>query len=173
MTKTCYILAGPNGAGKTTFAEHYLPKVVGCVHFINADMIAKGLSPFRPEMASVEAGKLLFHKMEAFSREGISFAFETTLSGKAHIARIHNLKVLGYRIVIYYLKLSSPDLAVERVACRVREGGHVIPEETIRRRFTRSWENFEKNYRELADEWIVFDSDERNPKIIEKGGNHE
>ncbi len=168
MTKTCYILAGPNGAGKTTFAEYYLPQIVGCVHFINADMIAKGLSPFRPEMASVEAGKLLFQKIETYSTQGISFAFETTLSGRGYIPRIHNLKALGYRIVIYYLKLSSADLAVDRVLCRIKEGGHSIPEDTIRRRFSRSWENFEKYYSELADEWIVFDNTGLDYTIIEE-----
>lgn len=168
MPKTCFIVAGPNGAGKTTFAESYLPNDAGCFNFINADLIAAGISPFRPEFAGLEAGRILLHKMEEFVEEGASFGFETTLSGSGYVRRIQNMKDQGYRIVLFYLKLTSPDLAVERVRGRVVEGGHNIPEDDIRRRFTKSWKNFEERYRSLADKWIVFDNSGEHPKILDE-----
>lgn len=166
--KTVYIVAGPNGAGKTTFAESYLPIEANCFYFINADLIAKGISPLRPESAGIEAGRILFRKMETFSMDGLTFAFESTLSGHGHIKRIRLLRQKGYRVVIYYLKLASPELAIERVKNRVREGGHDIPEKQLRRRFNRSWRNFIQIYRELADEWIVFDNSEDVPIVVEE-----
>jgi len=168
MKKTCFVVAGVNGAGKSTFAESFLPNEANCFYFVNADMIAKGISPLRPESAGVEAGKILFRKIEEYSNNGITFAFESTLSGTGHLRRIKDLKEKGYRIVIYYIRLVSEELAIERVTCRVKEGGHNVPETDIRRRFTRSWENFTKLYRNLADEWIVFDNSGDEPIILEK-----
>ena len=168
MTKTCFIVAGPNGAGKTTFAETYLPKEVGCFNFVNADHIAKGLSPLKPESSSIEAGRILFRKIDQFRKTSLTFSFETTLSGTGHVGRIKKLKEDGFRIVIYYLKLSSPELAIARVRNRVLEGGHNIPEVDIRRRFERSWDNFTSLYRDLADDWIVFDNSEDLTRIIEE-----
>jgi predicted ABC-type ATPase len=168
MTKICYIVAGPNGAGKSTFAESFLPNEANCFYFVNADMIAKGIAPLRPESAGIEAAKILFRKIEEFSNKGITFAFESTLSGTGHLQRIDRLKKKGYRIVIYYLRLVSADLAVERVKCRVLEGGHNIPEADVRRRFTRSWQNFTMLYRKLADEWIVFENSGDEPTILER-----
>lgn len=107
MKKTCFIVAGPNGAGKSTFAESFLPNEASCFYFVNADMIAKGISPLRPENAGVEAGKILFRKIEEYSNREITFAFESTLSGTGHLRRIESLKKKGYRIVIYYLQLVS------------------------------------------------------------------
>jgi predicted ABC-type ATPase len=167
MKKTCFIVAGPNGAGKSTFAESFLPNEANCFYFVNADMIAKGISPLRPENAGVEAGKILFRKIEEYSNRDITFAFESTLSGTGHLRRIESLKKNGYRIVIYYLQLASEVLAIERVRCRVREGGHNIPDADIRRRFKRSWLNFRKLYRNLADEWIVFDNSGDDPIVLE------
>ena len=164
--KTLFIVAGPNGAGKTTFAESYLPDEAKCFEFINADLIAKGISPLRPESAGIEAGRILFRRMEAFSRRGLTFAFESTLSGHGHLERIRQLRAKGYRIVIYYLKLPSPELAIERVKNRVKEGGHNIPENDLRRRFVRSWQNFIRLYRPLADEWIVFDNSGDTPIVL-------
>lgn len=168
MNKTCFIVAGPNGAGKSTFAEAFLPNEAKCFHFVNADMIAKGLSPLCPENAGIEAGKILFRKIEEFSNKGFTFAFESTLSGSGHLRRIESLKKKKYRIVIYYLKLASEDLAIERVRCRVKEGGHNIPDADVRRRFTRSWLNFTNLYRNLADEWIVFDNSGEDPIVLER-----
>ncbi len=168
MDKTCFIVAGANGAGKTSFAQSYLPAEAGCSVFINADMIAKGLSPFRPESASLEAGRIFLGKIADLSHQGLSFAFESTLSGTGHIKRILDLKELGYRVAIYYLTVESVELARMRVKTRVIEGGHDIPEADLRRRFGRSWSNFVNLYRPLADEWIVFDNSGHHPVIIER-----
>lgn len=168
MKKTCFIVAGPNGAGKSSFAEWFLPNEAKCFYFVNADMIAKGISPLRPENARVEAGKILFRKIEEYSNKGVTFAFESTLSGTGYLKRIGKLKEKGYRIVIYYLQLISEDLAVERVKCRVKEGGHAIPEPDIRRRFNRSRQNFSTLYQGLADEWIVFDNSGDEPIILKR-----
>lgn len=168
VNKTLFIVAGPNGAGKTTFAEFYLPNEVKCFDFINADLIAKGISPLRPESAGIEAGRILFRRMENLSTRGLTFAFESTLSGHGHLERIRRLRAKGYRVVIYYLKLPSPELAIERVKNRVREGGHDIPEKDLRRRFDRSWQNFIRLYRPLADKWIVFDNSGDAPIVLEE-----
>ncbi len=142
MTKRCYIIAGPNGSGKTTFATEYLPAEADCLRFINADLIASGLSPFDPTSVAILAGKLLIHKIDDYVKKGFSFAFETTLSGKGYRRKIDLWKKQGYEIIIYYLKLSSVELAIERVHFRVAQGGHNVPEQDIRRRFSRSWTNF-------------------------------
>jgi len=167
MAKTCFIVAGPNGAGKTTFAETYLPNEAGCSLFINADLIAGGISPLRPELGAFEAGRILLRKMDEFIERGDTFGFETTLSGTAYANRIRDMKGRDYRIVIFYLKLPSADLAVARVRARVIEGGHDVPEEDIRRRFDTSWSNFEQIYRPLADKWIVFDNSGEYPLILD------
>jgi predicted ABC-type ATPase len=168
MKKTCFIVAGPNGAGKTTFAESYLPREAGCFHFINADLIAAGISPLRPMLARVEAGKILLRKMDEFIDGKVTFGFETTLSGTAYARRLRKMKGKGYRIVLFYLRLPSADLAVARVHERVAEGGHDVPETDIRRRFERSWRNFQGLYRGLADQWIVFDNSGEEPIILEE-----
>lgn len=164
----CFIVAGPNGSGKTTFAARYLPEDVHCLHFINADLIAGGLSPFRPEDAALEAGRLMLDRIDAFASAGESFAFETTLSGRTYASRIGHWRRNGYRIVILYLWLESVDLAIERVKTRVREGGHNVPEEDIRRRYERGWSNFNGVYKPLADRWTVFDNSGERPIIIEE-----
>ena len=127
MSKICYIIAGPNGAGKTTFAEEFLPKDAECINFINADLIAMGLSPFRPEVAAVRAGKLMLEQIDRCIQKGESFAFETTLSGRVYIKKIKEMQAKGYRVIIYFLKLASVDLAIERVKLRVAEDGHDVP----------------------------------------------
>lgn len=168
MNPTCFIVAGPNGAGKSTFAEAFLPRETGCLLFVNSDMIARGISPFSPEHAGMEAGRIFFQKIDEYASRRVTFAFESTLSGTAHARRIERFRSNGYQIVIYYLTLSSVELAVERVQNRVREGGHPVPEEDIRRRFTRSWHNFCELYKPLADEWIVFDNSEKDAIITER-----
>ena len=166
--KRCYIIAGPNGAGKTTFAKSFLPAEGECVNFINVDLIAEGLSPFAPEKVRIAAGRLLLQGIDACVASGESFAFETTLSGKAYVAHIREWRNQGYEVIIYYLRLPSVDMAIDRVKLRVAEGGHDVTEQDIRRRFVRSWENFRDVYREIVDAWVVFDTSGHEPRIEEE-----
>ncbi|NIA08378.1 MAG: Zeta toxin family protein [Nitrospiraceae bacterium] len=170
MKKMCYVIAGPNGAGKTTFAKEFLPVEAECLNFINADLIAAGLSPFRPEGATIRAGKLMLEQIDRCIRKGESFAIETTLSGRTYIKKINEMKAKDYKVIIYFLKLASVDLAIERVKVRVSEGGHNVPVEDIKRRFERSWLNFEQVYKPLANAWIVFDTSGTQPVILDKSG---
>jgi predicted ABC-type ATPase len=168
LKKKCYILAGPNGAGKTTFANEFLPIEAECLNFINADLIAKGLSPFQPEKMAIEAGRLLIERIAECIRKNESFAFETTLSGKGYIKQIEDWKKIGYEIIIYFLKLPTVEFAMERVKLRVSRGGHNVPEEDIRRRFQRGLVNFNMFYKQLADSWIVFDTSAKTLAIIDE-----
>ena len=170
MQKICYIIAGPNGAGKTTFAKEFLPQEVHCLNFINADMIAAGLAPFTPEKAAVKAAKLMIRQIDECIARGESFAFETTLSGRAYIKRIKMMKSKGYKIVIYFLALNSVNLAINRVKFRVLQGGHNVPVQDIRRRFKRSWTNFQNIYKALANDWIVLDTSGNYPVITSQSG---
>ena len=164
----CYIIAGPNGAGKTTFAENFLPEEAGCLNFLNADLIARGIAPFNPESVSLEAGKLFLKRMDTIVSNKESFAFETTLSGLNYIDRIKKWKQTGYEIILYFLKLPNPEIAIKRVQLRVAEGGHYVPEDVIVRRYHRGWKNFEKYYKSLVDAWVVFDNSGENPEVLEK-----
>lgn len=168
LKKQCYILAGPNGAGKTTFANEFLPIEAECLNFINADLIAQGLSPFQPTKMAIEAGRLMIQHINACVRKNESFAFETTFSGKGYVRKINEWKKKGFEIIIYFLKLPSVEFAIERVRLRVAKGGHNVSEQDIRRRFERSWNNFNTLYKPLADSWIVFDTSERVPVILEE-----
>lgn len=168
MTKKCYILAGPNGAGKTTFASEFLPIEVECLNFVNADLIAQGLSPFQPTKMAVEAGRLMIQHINDCVRKNESFAFETTLSGKGYNKKISEWKKQGYEIIIYYFKLPSVEFAIERVKLRVAQGGHNVPEQDIRRRYERSWNNFNTLYKSLVDSWIIFDTSGSLPVIIDE-----
>lgn len=129
------IIAGPNGAGKTTFAREFLPVEAGCGAFINADLIAAGLSPFAPERAAIQAGRLMLATMAQHVRRGESFAFETTLAGLGYARQIPVWRQSGYVVKLFFLSLPSAEMAIERVAQRVRSGGHDIPSSTIRRRW--------------------------------------
>lgn len=168
MQKKCYIIAGPNGAGKTTFANEFLPVEAECLNFVNADLIAQGLSPFQPEKMAVEAGRLMIKQINECIQRKESFAFETTLSGKSYIKKLKNWKTQKYEIVIYFLKLPSVEFAIERVKLRVAQGGHNVPKQDIIRRFERSWINFQQIYKQLADSWIVFDNSREIPMILDK-----
>jgi predicted ABC-type ATPase len=160
------IIAGPNGAGKTTFAREFLPQEADCPTFINADLIAQGMSPFRPEAAAVRASRLMLEMIADCVRRGESFAIETTLSGRGYAQMIPKWKEAGYRVVLFFLELQSAEMAMERVAMRVAQGGHDIPEPVIRRRFRAGRENFLNLYKPLADEWRHYDNAGEEPVLI-------
>jgi predicted ABC-type ATPase len=164
----CIIIAGPNGAGKTTFAREFLSKEAEVVHFVNADLIASGLSPLRPELAALAAGRLFLRELDRLAKEKADFAFESTLSGLTYLARLRRWKAAGYRIEIVYLRISSPRLALRRIAARVKQGGHNVPRLDVLRRFRRSWDIFARHYRLLADAWSVYDNSGRTPKLLER-----
>ena len=164
----CIIIAGPNGAGKTTFAREFLSKEAGVVHFVKPDLIASGLSPLRPELAALAAGRLFLLQLDRLARSKEDFAFESTLSGLTYINRLRRWKAVGWRIEMVYLRISSPQLALWRISTRVKQGGHNVPRRDVLRRFTRSWINFQKSYRLLADEWTVYDNSGSTPKLLER-----
>ena len=163
------IIAGPNGAGKTTFARAFLPQEAQCPHFINADLIAAGLSPFAPEAAAIKAGRLMLEEIAACAGRRQSFAFETTLAGLGYLRHIRAWKASGYHVGLFFLALPSVDLAIARVAERVRQGGHDIPEDVIRRRFEAGRRNFEHQYRAAVDAWALYDNAGEEPVLIEWG----
>ena len=149
--KRIIIIAGPNGAGKTTFAREYLPNEANTLTFINADLIAAGLDPLRPERAAFRAGRMMLEMIDACVRRGESFAFETTLSGRGYARMIPRWQAQGYTVKLYFLKLSSPEIAIARVKQRVAMGGHHIPEDAIRRRFHSGLRNLTGVYEPLVN----------------------
>lgn len=161
-----YIIAGPNGAGKTTFARKFLPQYVECLEFVNADLIARGLSPFVPERAAIHAGRLMLEQIHSLANRGLNFGFETTLSGKTYMKLLYDLKKKGYNIHLFFLWIRSVKLALDRIELRVRNGGHHIPEAIVRRRFDRSLPNFFKFYQPLVNSWAIFDNSGEIPKLV-------
>lgn len=164
-----FIIAGPNGAGKTTFAREFLPREAGCPVFVNADLIAAGLSPFAPGEAVIRAGRLMLEEIVSHVRRRESFAFETTLSGRRYAALIPERQQIGYEVVLVFLCLPKVELAIERVRERVRQGGHDVPEEVIRRRYEVGWRNFNLVYKRLVDYWFLYDNSGRIPVLLDKG----
>ena len=160
------VVAGPNGAGKTTFATEYLKFAGSEIPFVNGDVIAARLNPEAPEAAAQRAGRIALERMESYAAQRVDFAFETTLSGRSYARRLIKWREHGYRIGLIYLQLPSAHHVVERVARRVTEGGHDIPEPVARRRFERSWRNFVELYRPIADEWLVYDTSSRAPTLV-------
>lgn len=169
--KKIIIIAGPNGAGKTTFAEEFLPKEANCPIFVNADLIAAGLAPFDPERAAFKAGRLMLAEIFEHSRRGKSFAFETTLSGRGYARLIPAWQRDSYIVKLFFLRLASPELAFARVRQRVLEGGHNVPEPTIRRRFVAGLRNFDIMYKPIVSEWALYDNSGSAPQLIEEGVN--
>jgi predicted ABC-type ATPase len=163
----CIIIAGPNGAGKTTFAREFLPKDAGVIHFVNADLLAAGLSPLRPELAALAAGRWLLAELDRLAKARLDFAFESTLSGLTYLGRIKRWKAAGYRIEMIYLRVASPQLALRRIAARVKQGGHDVPRAEVLRRFDRGWKNFVAGYRLHADAWTVYDNSGDRPMLLE------
>ena len=160
------IIAGPNGAGKTTFAREFLPNEAGCPQFLNADLIAAGLAPFAPESAALPAARLMLAELERHFQTGQSFAFETTLSGRAYLRHIARWRAAGYRVELIFLRLASADEAVARVAQRVKQGGHHIPEAVIRRRFAAGLDNLSRHYAPAVDAWALYDNSGEEPILL-------
>lgn len=168
--KRVIIIAGPNGAGKSTFAREFLPNEAGCPVFVNADLIAAGLSPFVPEKAAIRAGRLMLAEIHRHAAAGESFAFETTLSGRGYARFIPAWQAAGYGVHLVFLRLPTVELAIERVAVRVAQGGHDVPVEVIRRRFDKGWRYFQDVYCSLVDTWQLFDNSTEDPHLLAEGG---
>lgn len=163
-----YIIAGPNGSGKTTFARKFLPGYAHCPNFVNADLIAQGLSPFSPAAAAIKSGRLVLEEIRNFAGRGADFGFETTLSGKSYVALFKALKAQGYKLHLFFLWVPGPELALARVKDRVSEGGHNVPAQDVRRRFHRSIANFFTLYEPLLDSWMFFNNAGHVPVLIAK-----
>jgi predicted ABC-type ATPase len=161
------IIAGPNGAGKTTFAREFLPGEAACPMFVNADLIAAGIAPFAPETASLHAGRLMLQELARHFAARTSFAFETTLSGRGYLRLIDEWQKAGYRVKLIFLQLASAEEAIARVAQRVKQGGHDIPEDVIGRRFAAGKNNFEQLYAPIVDAWALYDNAGSVPVLID------
>ncbi|MDR3456966.1 MAG: AAA family ATPase [Verrucomicrobiae bacterium] len=170
---TIYVIAGCNGAGKTTFAKQFLPHEVKCLRFLNADEIARGISPLKPSAGAIQAGRLLLIQIEDCLRRRETFALESTLSGKTYIRLFRRARQLGYEIELHYLWLARPSQAVDRVRQRVRMGGHHVPAADIRRRFKRSLEHLLDDYLPLATRWAFWDGWDLPPKRLAISGTPE
>ena len=164
----CILIAGPNGSEKTTFAREFLLREIGVIHFVNADLIAGGLSPLRPELAARQAGRLVLKELSRLASARKNFAFESTLSGRTYLQLLNKWKSAGYRIEIVFLSLPSVHLALQRIASRVRQGGHDVPKSDVIRRFGRSSKNFHALYRPLADAWAIYDNSGPAPQLLER-----
>ena len=171
VQKKILIIDGPNGAGKTTFVREFLPNEGSCPVFVNADLIAAGISPFQPRAATFCAGRLMLQEIAHHAAQGISFAFETTLAGLIYARMIDAWRTDGYTIKLIFLALGSAEEAISRVATRVVQGGHNIPEATIRRRFDAGRLNFQSTYRSRVDSWLLFDNSGEIPLLLDEGEN--
>lgn len=169
--KKVLIIAGPNGAGKTSFARSFLPGEARLPRFINADLIAAGLAPFAPDTAAIRAGRLMLGEIALCVRHGESFAFETTLSGLGYRRQIKQWRALGYHVSLFFLSLPNPETAIARVASRVRQGGHGIPEAVIRRRFVAGLNNFHRHYTLAVNDWALYDNTGAELVMLEWGEN--
>jgi len=166
QTKEVIVIGGPNGAGKTTAATDLVPKTLGIHEFVNADEIARGLSPFNPEGSAFAAGRLMIERVNTLADQGESFALETTCSGIGHTRLLAKCRALGYRLTLLFLWLPSAEIAVTRVAKRVSEGGHQIPRDVIRRRYVAGIRNMRHVYLPLVDIGLVYDNSDRNRAVI-------
>ncbi len=171
--KTVVIIGGPNGAGKTTLAETVLPDYLKVGDFVNADQIAGGMSAFRPESVSIDAGRAMLNRIHELAFTGQDFAFETTLASRTFAPFLEDLKSRGYTVILIYVWLRSPRLALRRVQLRAGKGGHDVPEEIVIRRFRTGLENLRRLYLPLADGWFAFDNSAPRPVLVaeqEAGG---
>ena len=166
MVKNLYIIAGCNGAGKTTASFTLLPEILDCKEFVNADEIAKGLSPFQPEKVSFEAGRIMLNRINELLENEENFAFETTLATKSYKSKITKAKTKNYNVTIIFFWLENIDLAIERVKTRVLEGGHNLAIEVIKRRYMNGIKNLFEIYLSIADEVMIFDNSEGKHDLI-------
>ncbi|HET6555743.1 MAG TPA: zeta toxin family protein [Prolixibacteraceae bacterium] len=164
-----YVIAGCNGAGKTTASYTVLPEVLNCKEFVNADEIAKGISPFQPDKVAIEAGRIMLNRIKDLTSHGSDFAFETTLATKSYKQFIKDAQLKGYFVTLLFFWLNSPELAIERVKSRVSSGGHDIPIETIRRRYYSGMDNLSKLYLPICDYWMIIDNSVVPYKVIAEG----
>lgn len=164
-----YIISGCNGAGKTTASYTILPEILDCKEFVNADEIARGLSPFRPEKAGIEAGRLMLNRIKILLESGENFAFETTLSTRSYASLIKKAKALNYQVTCLFFWLHSEELAISRVKTRVKEGGHNIPEDVIRRRYKSGLKNFFNIFLSRVDNWLFVNNSGDAYEIIAEG----
>ena len=169
FVQNLYVIAGPNGAGKTTASYTILPEMLECREFVNADEIARGLSPFQADKAAIDAGRLMLTRIKELIKHKSEFAFETTLSSKSYVNTIINAKENAYSVTLVYFWLNSPDLAIERVETRVKAGGHDIPLDVIKRRYISGLKNLFSLYMPISDYWIIIDNSENPFKFIAEG----
>ena len=161
-----YIIAGPNGAGKTTASYTLLPEMLGCTNFVNADEIARGLSPFSPDTVDVQAARIMLARIEELLAQEVDFAIETTLATRSYVQLVKRAQKAGYKVHLLFFCLESPEQAILRVAQRVAEGGHNIPANVIRRRFARGITNLIHLYLPICDSALVYDNTHGKPQII-------
>ena len=170
MSKSLYIISGCNGAGKTTASYTVLPEVLHCKEFVNADEIARGLSPFNPESVAIEAGRLMLQRIEYLLVKDESFSIETTLATKSYINLVRRAQVKGYTVRLLFFWLNSPELALQRIAERVAKGGHNIPEPIVRRRYVAGICNLFRLFMSEVDSWEIYDNSEYPAVQIARGG---
>lgn len=170
MSKNLYIISGCNGAGKTTASYTVLPEVLHCKEFVNADEIAKGLSPFNPESVAIEAGRLMLQRIEDLLAKEESFSIETTLATKSYINLVRRAQAKGYTVRLLFFWLNSPELALQRIAERVAKGGHNIPEPIVRRRYVTGISNLFSLFMSEVDSWEIYDNSKYPAVQIARGG---
>jgi predicted ABC-type ATPase len=163
---TLFVIAGCNGAGKTTLSKNLLPEYLGVKEFVNADEIARGLSPFNAEAVAFTAGRIMLERIRELAASRVDFAIETTLASKTYESIFKELKTSGYNIVLLFVYLNSSKEAIKRVKVRVREGGHNIPKDVIERRYERGIKNLKETYLNLVDGWTVFDNTQGSPILV-------
>ncbi|MDE6237649.1 MAG: zeta toxin family protein [Muribaculaceae bacterium] len=168
MNPILYIIAGCNGAGKTTASYSVLPELLNCREFVNADEIAKGLSPFNPESVAIEAGKLMLQRINLLLNQGKTFAIETTLATRSYASLVKRAQERGYQVVLLFFWLPSPEMAIERVAKRVYEGGHNITTETIIRRYWLGLQNFFHIFAPIVDSWMFFENTDQTTLLADQ-----
>jgi predicted ABC-type ATPase len=171
--KKLYVIAGCNGAGKTTASYTILPEILDCKEFVNADEIARGISPFQPEKAGIEAGRLMLKRIKKLLETGENFAFETTLSTRSYVQFVEKAKQLNYQVTCLFFWLDSEELAISRVETRVKEGGHHIPNDVIRRRYKSGLKNFFNLFLDKVDNWLFVNNSGDTYEIIAEGALNE
>ena len=168
-----YIISGCNGAGKTTASYTMLPEMLECSEFVNSDEFAKGLSPFQPEKAAIQASRYMILKIRYLLKRQLDFGIETTLATRTLLKTVRMAQAAGYTVTLLYFWLNSPELAVERVAARVETGGHNIPEETIRRRYRVGIDYFFHDYAHICERWILADNSQIPFRVIAEGSRND